>query len=143
MYDRGKWHYDGVFPAGQPASQAYVHIGMYLTWLVLRGLVDETFFGRTWLGRDRLGPVKSRKRTACFLRRWLDEALADNMLTDEGAAFSDHYYAGSRGYLRDWEAEFGAAANDYSVPDTWATFDRISPILDGRYRAWVDAGRPG
>ena len=149
MYDRAKWHYDGQFPSGRPISQAYVHIGMYLTWIALRGMADDTFFGRTWTGRDRLGPVKYRKRTACFLRDWLDEALADDMLTDEGAAFSDRYYSGSPGYLGDWEATFGAAANEYSVSDTWETYERIAPLLDSRYEAWVGEvgptgrGRPG
>ena len=136
MYDRAKWHYGGEFPVGRPSSQGYVHIGMYLTWLVLNGLIDESFFGRTWLGQDRLGPVKARKRTACFLRNWLDEALADNMLTDEGAAFTDDYYDGTPGYLDDWATEFGASADDYSVTDSWATYDRIAPILDEHYRVW-------
>ena len=64
------------------------------------------------------------------------------MLTDEGAAFSDRYYSGSPGYLGDWEATFGAAANDYSVPDTWETYERIAPLLDSRYEAWVGESDP-
>ena len=47
MYDRAKWHYGGQFPSDRPISQAYVHIGMYLTWIALRGMADDTFFGRT------------------------------------------------------------------------------------------------
>lgn len=141
VYDKAKWHHGGTFPTGRPPSQAYVHIGMYLTWLILRDLVDESFFGRTWLGRDRLAPVKARKRTACFLQGWVDHTLADNMLTDEGAAFSDDYYGATPGYLDDWTAQFGESADDYSVPDSWETYDRIAPVLEDRYRSWLGAGR--
>ncbi|HEX7431167.1 MAG TPA: hypothetical protein VF293_03145, partial [Candidatus Limnocylindrales bacterium] len=36
----------------------------------------------------------------------------------------------------------GRRADRYDVPDEWETYDRIAPLIDRRYTAWVAAGRP-
>lgn len=43
VYDKAKWHFSQNFPEGLDDFQGYVHTGMYLGWLIDKGLVSETF----------------------------------------------------------------------------------------------------
>ena len=43
IYDNAKTHFLGNFPESLPIEQAYVHIGMYLGWIIERDLYSEFF----------------------------------------------------------------------------------------------------
>ena len=43
IYDNAKSHFLGNFPDSLPIEQAYVHIGMYLGWIIDTGLYSEYF----------------------------------------------------------------------------------------------------
>ena len=43
IYDNAKNHFLGNFPASLPIEQAYVHIGIYLGWIIETGLYSEYF----------------------------------------------------------------------------------------------------
>lgn len=42
-YDKAKYHFDSVIEEGLPLSQAYIHTGFYLGWLIDNNLLDEEF----------------------------------------------------------------------------------------------------
>ena len=43
IYDNAKSHFLGNFPDSLPIEQAYVHIGMYLGWIIDLDLYSEYF----------------------------------------------------------------------------------------------------
>jgi hypothetical protein len=140
-YDLWKWHTEGDFPKDQPPEQGYVHIGMFLVWLIDVGMLDPE-----WTDSRGIGPavaaIAAREGSACGLRDLTHGRLASDMLTAEGRAFSGAYYAPEYGYVRDWNHVFGRPAARYAVPGDWATYERIGPMIEQRHHEWVAAGRP-
>ena len=43
IYDNAKNHFLGNFPEALPIEQAYVHIGMYLGWIIDNDMYSEYF----------------------------------------------------------------------------------------------------
>jgi hypothetical protein len=140
-FDDWRWHVEGQFPAGLPEAQGYVHIGIFVAWLVDRSLVDAG-----WAGGAKTGPVLAamaeRGEGPCALLEVTAGKLTEGMLSAEGRAFAGAYYAPEYGYARDWRQIYGRAADRYAIPGTWDTFDRVAPAIDRRYAAWVRGGRP-
>lgn len=140
-YDQWKWHIEGKYPKDQLPEQGYVHIGMYLTWLILNDLMDPKWVARSG-ARRAVAAVTDRRETGCALRDMTDGKLASDMLSGEGQAFTGAYYAPEYGYVRDYRGLFGRRADRYDVPDDWATYDRLARVLDDRFAEWVAAGKP-
>src|ERR1035437_2162017 len=140
-YDLWRWHTDGAFPKDQLPEQGYVHIGMFLVWLIDLDLLDPEWVAKSGVKRA-VQAIRERQDSACALRDMTDGRLAGDMLTAEGRAFSGAYYAPEYGYTRDWNHVFGRRANSYAVPDEWDTYDRIGPVIERRYQEWVAADRP-
>jgi hypothetical protein len=138
IYDAAVWHYEGDFPADLPRAAGATHMGMFLAWMLLNGH-----------GADRhsaaLDPLAARAITpgAWFLGH-CDEQLTDADLSAEGNRFARAYYLfdedrldeGEPSYLPDYARIFPDADFAYSVPDDWATYDRIAPILAHRFALW-------
>ncbi|MGM9481479.1 tetratricopeptide repeat protein [Roseateles sp. NT4] len=122
-------------------AAAHTHIGMYLAWAVLSGL------GRDDEGGSRRASETARLRAreitgGQFLSRLCDGKLTDADFNAEGNAFASHYYG--RRFYDDYAQAFdkqipstGHDADDIcSVPDTWANFDLLRPVLDRRLAQW-------
>ncbi|MGD0862473.1 MAG: hypothetical protein ABSA21_06885 [Candidatus Limnocylindrales bacterium] len=140
-YDQWRWHIEGKFPSDQPPEQGYVHIGLYLTWLVERDLLDPAWVRKAEAERI-VAAIRAREQTGCALRDVAQGSFTDAMLNDEGRAFTTAYYVPEYGYARDYRAIFGRPADDYAVPDGWDSYERLAPLLDRRYDEWLRAGRP-
>ena len=140
-FDLWRWHTEGAFPKDQPAEQGYVHIGMFLAWLIEHDMLD-----RKWVAGAGVQPLIAAIREAtvspCALRDKTNGRLASDMMTAEGAAFSGAYYAPQYGFTQDWRRAFGKPADKYAVPENWETYGRIAPVIDYRYAAWVKSGKP-
>ena len=140
-YDLWQWHIEGAFPKDQLPEQGYVHIGIYLAWLIHHDMVDQGWVARAGVGRA-VAAIAARDETPCALRDLTDGRLASDMLTNDGAQFTAAYYAPEYGYPRDWRWILGRRADRYDVPDGWETYDRIAPLIERRHAAWVARGRP-
>ncbi len=134
-YDDASWHYGGDFPKNLPPEAGATHIGMYLTWVVVSGM--ESHFLRDELASDHLADLKDRKITpGQFLIAVSDEKLVDDELDEEAKRFTDAYYA-SNMYFDDYDKAVGKGVETlYGVPDTWAIFDKLKPVLDRRFDEW-------
>lgn len=44
VYDELDWHFDSALSAGQPAENAFIHIGFYLAWLIRHDLHNPRGF---------------------------------------------------------------------------------------------------
>lgn len=135
VYDKAKYHYQGDFPAGLPHDQAFVHTGMYLGWIVERGLYSA-FFAEE--GAEMIAAFRARQMTGANIYDAWDGCLTSAMLNDEGNAFSLAYFDFEKGhYLADYGQYLAAGyPSVYHVPDTWQNYDRLRPRIDERYAAW-------
>ena len=50
-YDRWKWHTEGEFPKDRMPEQGYVHIGIYLAWLIRQDMLDPGWVARSGVSR--------------------------------------------------------------------------------------------
>lgn len=123
-------------------TAAGTHIGMYLAWLVLRGLAGESL-------ADHAADLRARRLTgSALLFDACDGKLIADDCNDEGLAFTTHYYAAN--FVNDYEQVFrrdfgrtGHDADDFcSVPDTWDNFARLAVVLDRRRNEWKPPAAP-
>jgi hypothetical protein len=136
--DRADWHYGGNYPPELPPENAGTHIGMYLAWIVLRGLGSKELVLHA---ADTYNWVRNREVTGRdLLFTKLDEKLFDELLSPEGLAFTRSYYE-TNGYANDYDRVLGADLPTlYHVRDTWENFDKLAPVLDERLAAWRAIG---
>jgi hypothetical protein len=136
--DRADWHYGGNYPPELPPENAGTHIGMYLAWIILRGLGSKELVLHA---ADTYNWVRSREVTGRdLLFTKLDEKFFDELLSPEGEAFTHSYYE-TNGYANDYDRVLGADLPTlYHVRDTWENFDKLAPVLDERLAAWRAIG---
>lgn len=142
-YDDASWHYGGAdFPENLPESAGGVHIAMFLAWAVLNGLAGDLHVKEF---ADELAELRARTVTPTewFMANCDGKFTAED-LNEEGNRFALAYYQvredGPRPtdicYIFDYEATFPEIEGSYDVPDDWATFERLAPIIQARFQAW-------
>jgi len=132
--DRADWHYGGNFPEGLPQEAGGTHIGLFVAWVIHRGLESEELREQS---ADALALVRERRMTGReFLFQELDEKFWPGELNDEGNAFVDDYYRANTYYSDYAEALAEEVETLYHVEDSWANFDRLAPVLDRRLGDW-------
>lgn len=132
-YDDVDWHVDGALEASQPEENAAAHIGLYLAWLIRRHMHSAEFLPDEWVEAVKNGAMYG---TAAL--SGADNKLMSDLMTAEGAAFTDWYYPN---YLDDFATTFPDQP-DYAVVEDSTSQARMEPVLDVRFREWVEAGRP-
>lgn len=143
-YDDASWHYEGTYPKDLPDAASATHIGMFLNWMVINDRVSEALLEDA---EDELGDLKERSITgAQFVLSMLDERITDQEFDKTGNAFALAYYQGLENdsrYIDDYFQAFGVNEQSlYRVDDTWANYDKLAGLIDARYKAWDEAGRP-
>jgi hypothetical protein len=103
-------------------DRAAVPLGMYFAWcanlqLLARAFVDAH---ETLVLRVRYREVTGAELLVAGGAGRLD----DSHLNEEGQRFTAAYLPG---YMDDFRAAFGG--DPYAVPDDWAHYDRIAPVL--------------
>jgi len=140
-YDDGSWHYEGDFPKTLAQAAGSTHIAMFAVWAASRGLLSAE---RVEEAADLTAQFEARTITPT---RWFlalfDEKLTDDDLGEEGNRFARSYYADEQGihteeasYIIDYCGVFPDFASLYAVPDSWASFDAVSPVISRRFEAW-------
>jgi hypothetical protein len=137
--DRADWHYGGNFPAGLPSENGGTHIGIYLAWIIHRGLGSKALARHAG---DQYQRVLERQITGRdLLFSQLDEKFFSTLLTKEGRQFTHDYYE-SEAYFNDYDRTLGENLESlYHVSDTWENYDRMARVLDERFEAWKNAGK--
>ena len=150
-FDRMDWHYGGDYPNDLPTENGGTHIGMFLAWVVMRGLVGDMHLEDSM---PALKQLQAREITGRdFLVTQCDEKLWDDDFNAQGLAFAKDYYENETAfadeyndYMQDYCEVFNRhAANNgfeyastYHVENTWENYDRLTPILDQRFAEWQD-----
>ena len=137
-YDRDSWHYNGDYPEDLPPENGGTHIGMFLAWCILHGLIGKVHQRQS---KCELDAVASRLMTGRqFLASCCNGRFWDCDLNDEGNAFAREYYGGdgkSGEYFEDYFDTLGAdLPSSYHVEDTWENYDLIAEVIDLAYADW-------
>lgn len=131
-YDDASWHLEGDFPEGMSEEQGFIHIGMYLGWLIDHDLLSEEFREEF---QSEIAGFKARKISGTDIIKVLDGQLVSDELNAEGNAFSQDYY---EKYTKDFSklTESAKMSSDYSVKDTWANYEIIRNMIETKYIRW-------
>jgi hypothetical protein len=133
IYDRAKNHFLGQFPTILPIEQAYVHIGMFLGWMLENDLYGEIFEDEE---AHQVLRFQQREVTASLLSAMWDGYLGQDMFNEEGNAFSMFYYQSGL-YRKDYvEVLATDLPSMYHVADTWGNYDKIAAKILERYNEW-------
>jgi hypothetical protein len=136
VYDKAKWHTDGKFPKDLKQYQAFVHTGMFVSWLIEHDMISPDFVAET-------SRFRSSELTGTQVYELWDGALVDDMLTDEGNRFAQSYFDFQSGqFLKDYEEVFPSAPTLYHVQDTRENYERIRDRINQRYDDWKKSPPP-
>jgi hypothetical protein len=134
IYDNAKTHFLGNFPDSLPIEQAYVHIGMYLGWVIDNDLYSEYFEEEADMQIFRF---KRREISCTILSEIWDGYLGFELFNKNGNMFTYYYYGGGL-YRNDYdEALVKKLPSIYHVKDTWEHYETIKNRIDVRYHDWL------
>ncbi len=140
VFDKAVFHLASVRARGLDDDQASVHMGLFFGWAVERGLTAGWLEDRA---PEAFAAFRRRETTGPALIRVWDAALLDDMFNDEGLAFAASYlHPREGGYFADYQAFAADLPSEFAVPDSWASYDALLPVLDARYREWRAAWDP-
>jgi hypothetical protein len=138
VYDKAKHHFQGNFPEILPIEQAYVHIGMYLGWIITQDLYSEFFEEESG---SQIIRFKRRETPCTILSELWDGYLGHELFNEEGNDFTISYYQSGQ-YQNDYqEVLVKELPSVYHVSDTWENFDLISARLNQRLKEWREKKR--
>jgi anaerobic magnesium-protoporphyrin IX monomethyl ester cyclase len=112
------------------------HVGEYLIEGEGEDIYRKLIENKLSLNKQSIETENLSKIGGLFYK--IDGVLADDMLNDEGNAFSKYYFDFDKGqYLKDYENLFAAELPTlYHVSDSWRNYDRLKEIIDLRYSEW-------
>ena len=133
VYDLAKSHFLGDFPANLPIEKAYLHIGLYMGWIIENDMYSHYFEEEAATEIYRF----KRKEIGCIILAEIwNGALSHDLFNEEANLFTYYYYAGGlfkNDYLdvlvKDHETM-------YHVEDTWQNFQDISQRMNQRLDEW-------
>lgn len=133
IYDNAKTHFLGNFPDNLPIEQAYVHIGMYLGWIIENTLYSEYFEDEAEIQIFRF----KRKEISCtILSEVWDGYLGHELFNKEGNMFTYYYYGGGL-YKGDYDQTLvQELPSIYHVDDSWDNYDKMSKTISMRFSDW-------
>lgn len=135
-YDKAKYHFESVEKEGLDQSQAYVHSGFYLGWLIDNNLLDEEFAEDC---ESEIALFIKREITAPRLFELLDGVLSQHDLSEQGNAFSQSYFDFDTGnYLHDYHKFLSdGLPSEFHVQDTWENYHIAAGFISKRYHQWL------
>ncbi len=133
IYDLAKNHFLGDFPQSLPIEKAYLHIGMYLGWIIDRDLYSEYFAEEA---STEIYRFKRRDIGCIILAEIWDGSLSFDLFGNHGNMFTSYYYAGGI-YRNDYiETLVQNEPSIYHIEDSWENYDKISKRIDLRFQDW-------
>lgn len=133
IYDNAKSHFLGNFPDSLPIEQAYVHIGMYLGWVIDHDLYSEYFEDEADMQIFRF---KRREISCTILSEIWDGYLGHELFNQTGNMFTYYYYGGGL-YRNDYdEVLVKKLPSIYHVSDSWDNYNELQSRITVRFNDW-------
>ena len=138
IYDSALVHYENRWPRGLPKSQAYIHTGLYLGWIIDNNLYSQEFAHQY---ADEISLFKSREMTGPEIYQVVGGDFSSDLLNITGNRFTADYYSLETGaYMDDYQNLISHTdASVYDVMDTWENYFQISNYIDRQYTLWLDS----
>ena len=133
IYDNAKSHFLGNFPDSLPIEQAYVHIGMYLGWIIDTDLYSEYFEDEA---SGQIFRFKRREISCTILSEIWDGYLGFELFNSKGNMFSYYYYGGGLYHADYNELLVKALPSIYHVTDSWDNYEKMQLRMDMRFQDW-------
>lgn len=133
IYDNAKSHFLGNFPESLPIEQAYVHIGMYLGWIIDNDLYSETFEDEADIQIFRF---KRREISCTILSEIWDGYLGHELFNRTGNMFTYYYYGGGLYHTDYQNLLVKELPSIYHVKDSWENYDKIASRIRMRFEDW-------
>ncbi|NJN24634.1 MAG: hypothetical protein HC819_00850 [Cyclobacteriaceae bacterium] len=133
VYDLAKNHFLGDFPSSLPIEKAYLHIGIYMGWIIENELFSDYFEDEASTEIYRF----TRREIGCIILAEIwNGALSHELFNEEANLFTYYYYAGGI-FKKDYtEVLVKSHKTIYHVEDTWENFDKISKRMTERFNEW-------
>jgi hypothetical protein len=139
VYDLAKDHFLGDFPSTLPIEKAYLHIGIYMGWIIDNDLYSEYFEEEA---STEIYRFKRRDIGCIILAEIWDGALSHELFNDETNLFTFYYYAGGI-FKKDYnEMLVKSHKTIYHVDDSWHNYNKISKRISERYEEWRSITKP-
>lgn len=133
VYDNAKKHFLGNFPESLPIEQAYVHIGIYLGWIIETKLYSEYFEDEASNQVFRF----NRREISCTILSEIWEGYRGHELFNSVGNMFTYYYYGGGIYRSDYDQLLVKnLPSIYHVEDTWENYDKIKTRIDMRFHDW-------
>ncbi|MDF9797011.1 hypothetical protein OKW21_002274 [Catalinimonas alkaloidigena] len=133
IYDNAKNHFLGNFPKQLPIEQAYVHIGMYLGWIIEQDLYSPYFEEEA---ETQIYRFKNRQISCTILSEIWDGYLGYELFSENGNLFTYYYYGGGI-YHKDYETLLAKnLPSIYHVNDDWESYDKMAGQIYKRFEDW-------
>ena len=135
-YDDVSWHFDGDFPTELTEKNASTHIGMFIGWIVKRGLEGDFLkeMALDGIRKLKLGEITGGD----FIYSYCDGKLTNEDLNDNANKFAQEYYEDDV-YMSDYAEALGADVPTlYHVEDNLENALIIEDILDKRFKEYQD-----
>lgn len=142
-YDRADYDYS-TEEQPLPKGHAATHIGMFLAWAALHGLLNDYHEQHS---AQLVGQLRARQITGRqFFQAACQEQFAEKDLNVQGNAFAESYYrdsAGQRGaYFADYKQVLAARLPSFwHVADTWDNYEKLAPVINQRFETWKNPPR--
>lgn len=138
-FDKAKWHFNGDFPKDINITQAYIHTGFFITWLLLTNKYEKDYLLDNAI--DIVSLSTKRVSPSLIYIEVFDGVFMDDGLEDEIVNFINCYFDFDKGtYLKDYEKCFSNEIKDktlYEVTDNWQNYEKISKVIENRYTEWI------
>ena len=133
IYDNAKQHFLGNFPENLPIEQAYVHIGMYLGWVIDMGLYSEYFEDEA---SNQIFRFKRREISCTILSEIWEGYLDHQYFNKPGNMFTYYYYAGGLYHADYQQILVQSLPSIYHVNDSWDNYEKLKQRMSMRWQDW-------
>jgi hypothetical protein len=132
FYDDARNHFLGNFP-NVPIEQAYIHIGMYMGWIIESALYSEYFEEE---GSNQIFRFKRKEISCTILSEIWDGHLQPEIINDLGNMFTTYYYESGL-YNSDYSSLLVKdLPSKFHVTDTWENYEKIKQVINARFTEW-------
>ena len=116
-----------------PMENAFMHIGVFLGWVIERELYSELFADE---GDTQIFRFLNHGLSCVLLGTVWDGCVSYEQLNQEGLGFAVAYYEGGQ-YLKDYKETLAKNLKSlFQVKDNRRNYERMRDVLDMRFKEW-------
>lgn len=133
IIDDAKEHFRRGFSVMLPMENAFMHIGVFLGWVIERELYSDLFADE---GDTQIFRFLNHNLSCVLLGTVWDGCVSYEQLNKEGLDFAIDYYEAGQ-YLIDYKETLAKHKKSlFQVKDNRINYERMRDVLDQRFKEW-------